>query len=280
MNATKRQIRQWAAEYPVGDPAGGPAFGEFNDLGTIFTVAAPIVGGLLAGDQQASATQQAAQTSAGASDRAIALQEKMFQQQQANMLPWLTAGKNALAQLEAGTAGPESAYMKPFTMADYQADPGYAFRLGEGMKALERSAAARGGLLSGATLKGIQSYGQGLASQEYQNAYNRYQQQQAERFNRLSGIAGTGQTAAGNLGQAGQQYAGQAVILGMTGASDVGNALLAGAQQRASTLGGIGQTLGGYFGGQKTAPTGTNYLANLIGPTPSQFRSSMDMLWG
>jgi hypothetical protein len=54
-------------------------------------------------------------------------------------------------------------------------DPGYQFRLKEGMQGLERSAAARGGLLSGGTLKGIQRYGQDMASQEYQNAFNRYQ---------------------------------------------------------------------------------------------------------
>jgi hypothetical protein len=57
---------------------------------------------------------------------------------------------------------------------DQNTDPGYGFRFAEGMKGLERSAAARGGLLSGATLKGITRYGQDMGSQEYQNAFNRY----------------------------------------------------------------------------------------------------------
>ena len=52
-------------------------------------------------------------------------------------------------------------------------DPGYQFRLDEGRKALERSAAAQGTLRSGATLKGLMDYGQNTASQEYQRAYNR-----------------------------------------------------------------------------------------------------------
>lgn len=63
-----------------------------------------------------------------------------------------------------------------FTAPDplnFQADPSYQFRLGEGMKALQRSAAARGTLLTGGTARALENYGQGAASQEYQNAYNR-----------------------------------------------------------------------------------------------------------
>ena len=80
-----------------------------------------------------------------------------------------------------GVAGydPASA-MRNFGASDFQADPGYAFRLSEGMKALDRTAASRGGLLSGATLKGAQRYGSDLASQEYQNAFNRYQANRAQ----------------------------------------------------------------------------------------------------
>jgi len=54
-------------------------------------------------------------------------------------------------------------------------DPAYAFRMDEGLKALDQTAAARGGLLSGNALQAAQTYGQGLASQEYQNAFLRYQ---------------------------------------------------------------------------------------------------------
>lgn len=53
-------------------------------------------------------------------------------------------------------------------------DPGYDFRLGEGLKLLQGSAAARGALMSGATLRDITNYGQNAASQEYANAYGRY----------------------------------------------------------------------------------------------------------
>jgi hypothetical protein len=89
-------------------------------------------------------------------------------------------------------------------------DPGYQFRLKEGMRALENSAAARGGLLSGGTLKGIQRYGQDMGSQEYQNAFNRYQAERAGTLNPYQSLAGVGQSTANTLGTMGMNYANQA----------------------------------------------------------------------
>jgi len=83
------------------------------------------------------------------------------------------------------------------------ADPGYAFRLSEGQKALDRQAAARGGLISGGALKAAQRYGQDMGSQEYTNAFNRYQQERAAKLQPLQSLAGVGQTTAANLGSAG-----------------------------------------------------------------------------
>ena len=89
-------------------------------------------------------------------------------------------------------------------------DPGYQFRLSEGMKGLESSAAARGNLLSGGTLKGIQRYGQDMASQEFTNAFNRYQAERAGTLNPFQSLAGQGQTAANTIGNYGANYANQA----------------------------------------------------------------------
>src|SRR5262249_49173751 len=66
-------------------------------------------------------------------------------------------------------------YGGTFDINNWQ-DPGYQFRLNEGMKALQNSAAASGGLLSGPTLKALTNYSQGAASQEYANAFNRFMQ--------------------------------------------------------------------------------------------------------
>jgi len=58
-------------------------------------------------------------------------------------------------------------------MQDALNEPGYQFRVGEGSKALERSAAAQGRLRTGGTLQDVLKYGQDFASQEYNNVYNR-----------------------------------------------------------------------------------------------------------
>lgn len=108
----------------------------------------------------------------------------------------------------AAPAGMEGDLTRDFTLADFQKDPGYQFRMDEGQKGLERSAAARGGLLSGATLKATDRYSQDYASGEYSNAYNRFNNDRTTRFNRLSAIAGTGQTAATTTGSLGANAAG------------------------------------------------------------------------
>jgi hypothetical protein len=116
-------------------------------------------------------------------------------------------------------------------------DPGYQFRLSEGMKGLERSAAARGGLLSGGTLKGIQRYGQDMASQEYQNAFNRYQAERTGTLNPFQSMAGQGQSTANTLGTLGANYANQA-----------GEAYQGAANARASGYVGQANAIGGTIG--------------------------------
>ncbi len=96
---------------------------------------------------------------------------------------------------------------KSFGMSDYQEDPGYAFRLSEGQKALDRAAAAKGGFNSGAAAKALIDYNQNMGSQEYGNAYNRYNTNQTNLYNRLQGLAGGGQTAANTLATTGANTA-------------------------------------------------------------------------
>ena len=71
--------------------------------------------------------------------------------------------------------GPAFSY-KDFSAPDAQGvmkDPGFQFRMDQGRKALEASAAGRGVLRSGGTLKDILGYGQQFASQEYGNVWDR-----------------------------------------------------------------------------------------------------------
>jgi len=143
--------------------------------------------------KSSSAASKAADTQAAAAEQGTAAQERMFERQIELQEPWRQAGIGALNKLI-----PLTDYKK-FDMSQFQADPGYAFRLSEGQKALERSAAARGGLLSGATGKALTRYGQEMGSQEFQNAFNRYQTERAAQLQPLQSLAGVGQTSANTL---------------------------------------------------------------------------------
>lgn len=161
------------------------------------------VGSIVGGIAQGNAADAAARKQQAAAADSNRLQERMFNQQREDQAAYRQAGQNALAQMQ------DPSFNKTFSAADFQQDPGYAFRMAEGQKAIERSAAARGGLNSGGALRALTQYGQGFASNEYQNAYNRFNQDQQNRFGRLSQLAGFGQGANQLGAQAGQNYASQ-----------------------------------------------------------------------
>ena len=185
-----------------------------------------IIGSAILG---AASSRSAAKTQAGAADRAAELQREQFERQVELQAPFREAGVRALPELEAASR------YTPFGMDQFTADPGYAFRLSEGQKALERNAAARGGLISGGALKAAQRYGQEMGTQEYTNAFNRYQTERQARLNPLQSLAGFGQTSVNQLGQAGQNYA-----------SNVGNLMTGGAAaQAAGQVGGANAITGG-----------------------------------
>ena len=142
--------------------------------------------------------------------------------------------------------------MRRFSMEDFEADPGYQFRMDEGMRGVEGGAAARGGLLSGAALKAIQKYGQGLASQEYGNAYNRFTADQTNQYNRLAGLVNTGQGATNQLTNA----------AGAFGQSQANNIIGAGNAQAAGTIGAANSIVGGINQGYNNYQQ--NQLMNLI----------------
>lgn len=179
----------------------------------------------------ANAAKDAASTQAAAANNATAEQRRQYDQTREDYLPFLQTGTSANTEMArllglSGDAGSEGygQLAKPFTMADYQADPGYQFRLAEGKKALDRAASAGGKYFSGGAIKGLIDYNQDSASKEYQNAYDRYNANQTNLYNRLAGASGTGQTAASGLSAAGQNSANN-ISNNITGA---GNAQAAG----------------------------------------------------
>ena len=228
-------------------------------------IGSTVVGGLISADAAGDAADTAAGASREASAASIAEQRRQYDLSRADYAPYLAAGTGAVNRLGAGVAaGGEFGSVTPFDFRyDQNTDPGYGFRFSEGMKGLERGAAARGGLLSGATLRGITRYGQDMGSQEYQNAFNRYTTgfnantgERNQLFNRLSGVAGTGQTATNQIGAQGATMASNIGNAYMTNAANTGNAAMAAAGQRQSAFGGAANALGRMYGNYGRSPYG------------------------
>ena len=156
--------------------------------------------------------------------------------------------RGAAAPTAPGETDPEfGSLMREFGLADFETEPGYEFRLAEGQKALERSAAARGQVFSGGTLKALTRYGQGVASQEFGRAYSRFQQNRLTRYNFLAGLSGTGQATGVQLGQIGARTASDIAGIQIGGITSA-------AAARASGYSAIGQSIGGGVN------TGLNWL--------------------
>ena len=165
--------------------------------------AAFIVGGatLASGAIGASASKSAGNAQARSAEAAAAESARQYDQTRTDQMPWMDAGKGALNRLQDPTA-------------NFTKSPGYDFRLKEGQRGVQQSAAARGGAYSGNAMKALSDYNQGMASNEYGNWWNQQ-----------SSLAGVGQATANSLGQ-----------LGAQSAANVGNSLMAAGDARASGI--------------------------------------------
>lgn len=135
-----------------------------------------LLGGLLGGK----GAKKAANAQVQAGREALALEERMFNQTRSDFAPWREAGARGLASLEAML---EPGY-------EHRASPGYAFRFNEGQRAVESGAAARGGLMSGKTLKDLARFGEGLAASDFETDWAR-----------KAGLAGIGERSTSSLAQ-------------------------------------------------------------------------------
>lgn len=207
---------------------------------------------------QANASTQAAQIQAQSAREALALQEKIYNDQRGIYAPTATLGAGALARQSIMAGGtPQAAQefyrnqtkalngtasddpgLDGYTSSSWMTtDPGYAFRQAEGQKAIERSAASRGALFSGATGRELTRYGQDYASNEFMNA-----------FNRLGAISGSGQTATQNIGGAGQNYSGQATGTLQYSGNAQAQGIIGAGNARASGYLGAGNAWGNFMG--------------------------------
>jgi hypothetical protein len=192
--------------------------------------------------------------------------EQAYQRQGEFQDPYIKSGLTAQQQIMQlmglggdATAANYGEYARNFGTEDFLKDPGYAFRMSEGLKGLDRSASARGGVLSGGALKGIQRFSQDLASQEYQNAFNRAQAERAARLNTLSGLSASGQAASnvmtGAAGTLGSNNAANALARAQaTSANSIGRGVTTGniATSRGAATGNIAM--------QRGATTSSNLL--------------------
>lgn len=191
--------------------------------------AGAVVGSLISSD----AAGDAADTQADAANKASELQWQQYQQSREDQAPWREEGEGALGQIGTGIASGGD-FNRDFTLADFKKDPGYEFRLRQGLDSVQGSRAARGSMLSGSTLKALSDYGSDYASGEYGKAYDRFNNDRTQRFNRLATVAGIGQTATNNVGTLGATTAGQ-IGSNMIGA---GNAQAAGQIGQANAING------------------------------------------
>lgn len=202
------------------------------------TAVAGIGSSLIASGQQQSAADQASQT-----------QLQMFNAEQQDLAPYMQTGVAANSALNSltglGTANPlTSPLLSPISVSEQtlQTTPGYQFNLQQGLKSVQNSAAARGLGVSGAALKGADTYATGLADSTYQNQFNNAQTNQTNQFNRLLGLTQLGQTSAAGVGSA-----------GITTGQGVASSQLSGGQAAAAGTLGAGNALSSAY---------PNYLAN------------------
>jgi hypothetical protein len=230
-------------------------------------------GSLLSASSQADASQNAANTSAAATNQATQAQLQMYNQTRSDLSPYVGAGNTALSGLSSflspsgpinstlsqlsglyGAGGPLSTLLglgpngAAGATTQLQNMPGYQFALQQGQQSLDRSAASRGLVLSGGQLKDSQTFGQGLASQQYGNTISQLEgygtglgglaAQYGTYGNAIAGLVNTGENAAAQTGNAGS-----------AAATSVSNALLTGAGQQSQALQNGGTaTASGYAG--------------------------------
>jgi hypothetical protein len=153
-------------------------------VGTAIGAGVDLLGNIIGGVINANSAHEAAAAQMGYANKAMDAVNAGYGKAAAAQQPYQQAGQQGLAQLSQGVAS--NAYSTdpsqfqyqqyqatPFNAADITNDQGYQFRMQQGTDAVQNIAAARGTGLSGATLKALNRYGQGFASEELNQAYQR-----------------------------------------------------------------------------------------------------------
>lgn len=186
---------------------------------------------------QADATASASRTQADATKYSTDVQKDMYDQTREDQEPWRLAGIRALETIQ---NTPDFEFNAENFMQ--MKDPSYEWRVDQGVKAMDKSATARGNLFSGAAAKALTEYGQNMGSQEYQNAYNRARDTYMTNMNTQKSLAGVGQDATNMVSQAGQNMASGVASTTMSGANNQANLAIQGGQNQANMYSNLAQS--------------------------------------
>lgn len=206
-------------------------------------------------------SKKAANTQANAGSAAANAALSMFNQTRESLYPWMQTGKTDLLKLNElagfmpdGSYNPNAPLVKPFGLEDFQASPAFNFNLEQGKLAIDKASAARGKFYAPSTLQDIARYSQGLASNEFQNAFSNYNTAQKSIWDRLYSLQAQGQNAAANTGAFGANasnqignalmQAGNAQAAGIVGQSNALNSGLSGMMNAFTTNGSMGGNYG------------------------------------
>lgn len=232
-------------------------------------IEAAIIGSAVVGavgaNQQARAAKSAAATQAAAADRAMAQEMAMYEQSREDLGPYRELGYTALGDIEKRLPFFTSQFGDE-QLAQYL-DPSMEFRRRLGEQTTARALNVGGGAISGNTLRGLEEFGQNLASTEYGNAFNRFQTERGNIYNTLANIAGMGQQSVNTGVQAGQNLAAQqtGLLTGQAAAQAAGQ--VGAANAYAGALGNIGSSM---FLPSLLAQPGRGAVMNPISSVPTQ----------
>ena len=162
------------------------------------------------------ATKANAEATLAATKNTNAMLQRQYDQNRKDNESWRLAGEEALKKIQS-----DPGFQFVSEDFDFFSDPSYEFRKQESINALDRSAASRGNILSGAQNKAITRYAGNLASQEYGNAFNRYMTKENQRFNQQKNIYDTNLNTQKVLGGLGQQ----AISSDIAGGTNLTNAM-------------------------------------------------------
>ncbi len=271
------------------------------------------VGGIASAAIGSSASGKAASEQEQASSNALDFQKQTLATNEANAAPYQAAGTSALSTLNADLpaltqgfdptkAGLPSQFS--YNAGTFQQDPGYQFALQQGQQAIQRSAAAKGGEVSGGSLKDLAAYTTGMAAQDYGNAYQRaqgtyqqnysdafntYNSNQANTFNRLNSVVNTGLGANAAVAGTSENFAnnasqiaigaGNAAAAGTVGTANAINSGISGVSGAATNSLLLNQLLGGSANGSGSGYVPGSFAAGSFGQgamTPNNIQQIQD----